>query len=202
MKNLHRVVLVLLLLVLFIPSTVRASSAVPQVVLDARSSLVRIFCYVGNDVYTGTGFAVGEEEPINYIVTNYHVVEGNNVRIEVYQSEDKYVEAFVYRKDEDKDLCVLKLDDPLDNMVPLVLEDETEAKTGDAIYTLGFPGAADYISGGIDADPEDVTLTDGIISAVKSGPLADGGPNVDLIQINASLNPAIQAALCSMTADT
>jgi tetratricopeptide (TPR) repeat protein len=179
------------LLVLVFPalSSSSAASAVPQVVLDARQGLVRIFSYVGSDVYSGTGFAVGDAEPVEYIVTNYHVVSGDDVEIEVSQSGFASTKATIYCKSLNADLCVLRLDEPLDGLLPLGLDDETEAATGSAIYTLGFPGAADALSGELDADPENVTVTDGIISAVKMGALREDGPKVKLIQINASINP-------------
>ncbi len=188
MKKWRALILLLLMILVLFPCAAYGASAVPQAVLDARGSLVRIFCYIGNDTYAGTGFAVGDSSPVDYIITNYHVVEGDGARIEVFISGTISMEASIYRKSESTDLCILKLKNPIYDINPLTIDDSGDAKTGDAIYALGFPGASDSISAEIDASPEDVTLTDGIISAVKSGPLVSGGPSIKLIQINASLN--------------
>ncbi len=173
---------------LLFPSAALCASAVPEAVLCARAGLVRVCCENedGNAVY-GTGFAVGEYEPVMFIVTNCHVTKDSKA-ISVLCADALKVGASVYLENENTDLCVLKLSTPLHGLKPLVLEDAKAAKAGDAIYALGFPSASDAISLDIGASAEDVTVTDGIDSAEKTGKLKENGAAVTLLQINASLS--------------
>lgn|GEM_PF-1801405 len=183
----HAFCLFIVLLLLF-PSAVLCANTVPQDVLSARSALVRVYCEnEDNSVFCGTGFAVGEGGPVKYVVTNRHVTQGSS-NISVLCADALKVGATVYLENGNTDLCVLKLSTPVHGLKTLVLDDTGAAKAGDAIYALGFPVASDAISLDISADAEDVTLTDGIISAVKTGKLKENGASVALLQINASLS--------------
>lgn len=188
MKMNRAAVWLLLIALLLFPCAAICANAVPKAVLSARSALVRVCCEKENgSAAYGTGFAVGEGEPITFIVTNRHVTQ-DGTAISVLCADALKVGASVYLENENTDLCVLKLSTPLHGLKPLVLEDTETAKTGDAIYALGFPSASDVISLDISAAAEDVTVTDGIISAVKTGKLKEDGASVTLLQINASLS--------------
>lgn len=181
------VVLLLVAVLLLFPCSAFGANAVPSEVLNARESVVRIFSYA-NDMYSGgTGFAIGDSSPVEYVATNHHVIDNNPNIIKVWIDRYNYVEASIYEAKPDADLCILKLDSPVD-IPPSILEDINEPKAGDAIYTLGFPGAADYISDEDAKGAEEVTITDGIISALKEGTMTKGGPVVSLLQMNAAIS--------------
>ena len=180
--------LVLLILVFSIPFAAFAAANVPQKILDLRPGVVRVVCDMGDAIGYGTGFAVGTQEPVGYIATNYHVVEGNPNNVAVWYGTDTYVDAEVIAERPSSDLCILKLDKPIYDMKPLALNDRNDAQTGDGIYALGFPGSADIYSDVDEANPEDVTVTDGIISGIKSGAVIQGKSTVQMYQINAAIN--------------
>ncbi len=192
MKKIRFFVILLLALLILFPGIALGANAVPQEVLDARESIVRIICGYSFDdkiiVTSGTGFAIGTESPIEYIATNYHVIQGNPHIIKVFLSDSISTEATVYRSIENSDVCILKLDNPIYELPPVTIEDLTEPKAGDPIDTLGFPGTADEIEEDVALNIEDITITDGIISALKSSSLIDGGPDRELIQINAAIS--------------
>lgn len=179
----------LIILMLLFPLIALCADAVPQEVLSARAGIVRVTCENSDgSVVSGTGFAVGEKEPITYIVTNRHVIAEDVAEITVLCADGLKVNASIYLENESADLCVLKLSKTLYGLKPLAIEDTGAAKTGDAIYALGFPAASDVISVDINAAPEDVTVTDGIVSAVKTGRIKEDGAAVTLLQVNASLS--------------
>ncbi len=193
MKN-RRLLALFIVFVVVISSPIYAyaEQGVPQKVLDARKSVVRLLTYGPNgleDGMIGSGFAVGEGEPARFIVTNYHVVEANEKGVCVWRSKEEQVKAKIVAKIPLSDLCLLEVDVPLHDVPPITLKDERIASVGEAVYALGFPGAADVFSDNFTGNPEDITVTDGIISAVKTVTLYEGGQPMKLLQMNAAINP-------------
>ena len=90
----------------------------------------------------------------------------------------------------DRDLAILKLDEPISSMKPLPLySGEPSALAGEQVYALGFPGVADDLFERSNSVRDDVTMTDGIISAVKpSYSFGTGERTVTGLQINVALN--------------
>lgn len=175
--------------VLAVPAAAFAAVSVPQRILDLRPSIVRVIDDLGNGYSMGTGWPVGTGSPVQYIVTNNHVIGRDTSTVSVWYGDRNFVRATVEVQKPDQDLAVLKLAEPIPNMQPLTINDRSDAKTGDPIYALGFPGSADSFSQNVTANAEEVTVTDGIISSVKSASLAQGGDPVKLLQINAAVNP-------------
>jgi hypothetical protein len=175
--------------ILALPIAVFAASDVPQKIIDMRSSIVRVIAPVQNGYSMGTGFAIGEGEPVEYIVTNYHVIEQNTGAIEVWYNNKTIVQADVAAEMPESDLCVLKLKDPIAGMAPFTLDNRNDAQVGQNIYTMGFPGSADVFSNELTASAQDVTITDGIISSMKSAAIIQKGTDVRLYQINAAISP-------------
>lgn len=158
---------------------------------------------------TGTGWAIGKPgEPVQYIVTNGHVVEAayayprmySNVSglIQVYYSaaENDFVQAEVvyYSAQTDKDIAILKLPTPTDKRVPLTLRESDSVKMSETVYALGYPGDSTSRENLPAYDLDDVTITKGIISNrvsanwasyeafqmdVSIAPGNSGGPLVD-----------------------
>ncbi len=128
---------------------------------------------------TGTGWAIGKPgKPIQYIVTNGHVVEAayaypkmyNNVSglVQVYYSaaENDFVQAEVvyYSPQTEKDIAILKLPTPTDKRVPLRLRASDSVKMSETAYALGYPGDSSSRQNLPAYDLDDVTITKGIIS--------------------------------------
>lgn len=177
-----RITYLMILVICLLSVTLVASASLD--LETSKKGVVRIIATDGYDWWQGTGFAIGPEgEPVIYIVTNYHVVGGMN-------------EVFLYRGEDDliplyptsialpvNDVAVMELDEPLHDLVPMILETVNLGKSGDRIYALGFPALADSIDGSMSGKPEDVTVTSGIISKVT-----DAGDDVEFYQIDAVIN--------------
>ncbi len=94
----------------------------------------------------GSGFAIGK----NIVVTNAHVIEDARIiTVTTYSGID--YDAQVYISDSNLDIAILMVENA--EFVPLKIGDESNAKIGDDIYTIGAPNSMAY------------TLTKGVISA-------------------------------------
>lgn len=159
----------------------------PQAVLDVRNSVVRVVTETPFGTQFGTGFAVGSQKPVKYIVTNHHVIDGGT-KISILLNRDNMIEATVQTSLPGSDLAVLKVTTPLHDVEPAVLNSKL-SKEGTKGYALGYPGAADVLSNTITGNKEDITITDGIISALQTVPYVSGLQPVNVYQINAAINP-------------
>ena len=108
----------------------------------------------------GTGFAIGNPgEPVEYIVTNGHVVQkayeypridpSISGKVQVYYSaaENDYVQAQVvyYSSPSEKRHRYFKAAvPPLTKRVPLKLRESDSVSTGETAYALGFPADSAY----------------------------------------------------------
>ena len=131
---------------------------------DNLKSVVMLECYDSyNDPYVGSGVILSSD---GRIVTNYHVIEEASDIDIVFDDETVY-KGDVYIEDYDKelDLAVLKINKT--GLTPATIGDSTAAKAGASVITIGSP--LGYLN----------TVTEGIISAVRSGS----------IQISAAINP-------------
>ncbi|MGN1025100.1 MAG: trypsin-like peptidase domain-containing protein [Faecousia sp.] len=175
-----------LLLLLFCALPARAANDVPEAVMEAAKSVVRILSECYNGSATGSGFVIQNEPGNVLIVTNNHVVEGDPYSISIWVGEDTMVDAEIVFTTPEKDLCVLRVTENM-SLKPLVLSTE-EPKQGSAVFAVGFPGVADIFSD-TDAHTSDAaTITDGIISAVRTLTIEDYSDPVKLLQINAAIN--------------
>ena len=82
---------------------------------------------------SGTGFAISEA---GLIATAYHVIK-NAKTIKVYFSKDSFVSARVIHGAPMNDLALLKIASPTPNF--LQLAQMRSVKTGDRVFTIGFP---------------------------------------------------------------
>ena len=185
MKKLVSVICAVMLL-FSINVTVFAENA-PSAVLKARNSVVRILVETPYGTASGTGFAVGSSTPVTKVVTNFHVVEGAT-KINVFLSRDHLIAASVHTPLEASDLAILNLSEPIYDLTPATLNDKT-AKEGTKGYALGYPGSADELSATLTGNKEDITITDGIVSAITTVPYKNGLQPVNAYQINAAINP-------------
>jgi serine protease Do len=137
--------------------------AVPSSLDESGKSVVIVKTKTGH----GSGFIISED---GYIVTNYHVVAGNEENIEVILKDGSKFKAEVIRKTLLHDLALLKIDKQ--NLPYLSLIESGTAEIGSDIVAIGTPKSVEL----------EQTATKGIIAALrKSG-------KIELIQTDLSVN--------------
>ena len=89
-----------------------------------------------SDVATGTGFLFSSSD---YVITSYHVIHGaKSIRVRLING--KRIDATVALKDTNNDIAILKLSQPpTSRQNIIVLGDSSSVKTGDRVFTYGFP---------------------------------------------------------------
>ena len=151
---------------------------------EARNGIVyvkgTIYDQEGNSEWGwGTGWAVGKPgEPIQYIITNGHVVEkaytypkqypniGSNLQVYFSAAENDYVQGQVvyYSPFNEKDIAIIKLPSATDKRTALNIRSSADVNVGETVYALGYPGTAVTGQDFLTFDQDDVTLTKGVIS--------------------------------------
>ena len=172
---------------LFAASAVAAVQSVPQTVLNVCQSVVRIQAETAEYISTGSGFVIANGKSGTYIATNCHVIEDAPENVSVWLGKDDLRRADVVTASAQYDLAILKLQFAAPGLRPLKLN--LRAKQGMAVYALGYPANADYMSGARAVSSSDITITDGLVSAMREMQLAEYGPDVSMLQINAAINP-------------
>lgn len=165
---------------------------VEQVLYDASGSPVA--------AGSGTCWAVGKPgEPVEYFITNGHVVQyayvipkqdpsyRGNVTVVYSGAENDFVDAQIvyYSGPSEKDIAILKVPSPTDKRIPLSLRPSDTVQPGETAYALGFPGVSDTLAENIRYDIDDVTITDGVISKRASVT----GAEYEAFQMNVDINP-------------
>lgn len=128
---------------------------------EARNGVV----YIETNEGSGTGFAIGEPgKPIQYIVTNAHVVSNGGLGTEAVVvfglAEKNYQIGTVVKISTRKDIAVLKLEEPTTERTALVFCTSEDISYDDNFTALGFP----FNSLKENYDINDVTMTRGIVS--------------------------------------
>jgi S1-C subfamily serine protease len=175
----------ILIVALCFTLTFTSASADDAAVMDARNGVVRIVFAYEDSQYTyvsqGSGFCVGiEGEPVQFIITNAHVITATDVDGEIlgYAREvtivfddynaDSTVKAKVLKVfTNGVDLAVLKLEAPTTLRKPLPLRSAQEMEIMDTVHALGFPAIADDSSGYAPSKTEDVTITSGKVTKMQ-----------------------------------
>ena len=187
MKHAPKLLAVLFGILLVFPVVSSAAQSVPQVVIDAREQVYRIVCKDEKGTYSGSGFVVAANELEAYIATNYHVVEGARTdTIALVLRDGDELRAEIVGYDEDADVCLLKTASPLQGAKPLPLSDGAAIEVGSAVYALGFPGAGDMLLDDYAYAADEITLTDGIVSAIKH--VTVDTSEITLLQMSATIN--------------
>lgn len=173
---------------------------------DVRKSVVMVYSYLqltdGQSANVmGTGFAIGEPgQPVEYVVTNGHVVEygymgprvyaeqASAAGVQVYFSaaENDYVtvEVVYYSPSDEKDIAILRLPSPTDKREAVSIKDADAVAIGDTAYALGYPGVASNSQQFNTFDENDITLTKGIVSK-RTKPVWS---NYDAFQMDVYIN--------------
>ncbi len=88
------------------------------------------------DNATGTGFMFSSSD---YVITSYHVVHGSK-SISVRFTNGERIDATIAVKDTNNDIVILRLSkSPTLRQNIITLGDSTSVKTGDRVFTYGFP---------------------------------------------------------------
>jgi S1-C subfamily serine protease len=143
-------------------------------VVNITSRAVTFNFFYGNvpEEGQGSGFVL---DKAGHVLTNFHVIQGANRGIEVKLSNKRSYKATVVGTDKVHDLALLKIDAP--ELQPVVLADSSHLAVGEKVYAIGNPFG---LSG---------TMTQGIISSIRSIRSSGGAPIEDAIQTDAAINP-------------
>lgn len=116
----------------------------------------------------GTGFVISED---GYIVTNNHIIAGDEEEIQVITYGKTAYEAVLLGQDAERDLALLKIPGEYDYFE---LTDSDDLQVGKKVIAIGNPLGLSF------------TVTEGIISALdRVGPSG----NAEYVQTDVSLNP-------------
>lgn len=162
-----------------------------QIYKDANASVVTVDGYVTTTVGVFFGSATVQEEVLgsgfvmsydnaNYIVTNFHVVDGSNNMTVVFWNGDAYP-ATVVGTDPYSDLAVVKVPSaPSSEFHPLTLSSSGSVQVGQPVAAIGNPYG---LSG---------SLTVGVVSQLGrtiTEATAGNYSIADIIQFSAPINP-------------
>jgi S1-C subfamily serine protease len=152
-------------------------AARPSVVFVTNQQLARnpySFDLVTVPRGSGTGFVWDER---GYIVTNYHVVEGAR-QITITLQDQSNWPAEVVGLAPERDLAVLRIKAPADQLTALPLGDSADLRVGRKVLAIGNPF-------GLDA-----TLTTGVVSALGREIESPNQRKItNVIQTDAAINP-------------
>ena len=123
----------------------------------------------------GSGFVWDAEAGL--VVTNYHVVAGAD-RLAITLADEQSFQAEVVGLAPERDLAVLRMIDPPDNLSELPLGDSSELSVGRKVMAIGNPFGLD------------TTLTVGVVSALDREIQSPSNRTIrGVIQTDAAINP-------------
>ncbi len=158
-------------------STEIFSKASPSVVFVTNKALRRnLFSLNVQEIPqgAGTGFIW---DASGLVVTNFHVIAGAHKLTVTLQDRSEH-DAEVIGLAPEKDLAVLRIGNPPDNLVTLPLGDSSELTVGRKVLAIGNPFGLD------------TTLTTGIVSALgREIQATDNRVIRGVIQTDAAINP-------------
>lgn len=123
---------------------------------------------------SGSGFIWGRQ---GHIVTNYHVIQ-NADEMTVTLADNTTRTAYTVGIAPSKDLAVLKIDVPEDQLKPIEIGSSSNLQVGQTVLAIGNPFGLDQ------------TLTTGIISGLGREIISVTGRSIrNVIQTDAAINP-------------
>jgi S1-C subfamily serine protease len=148
-----------------------------SVVYITNLQYVRDFFYSSDEPVrrgSGSGFVWDDQ---GHIVTNFHVIdEGDKFMVSL--PDQRQVEATLVGRDATKDIAVLKLNERVGGLAPVVIGSSRDLQVGQKVVAIGNPFGFDH------------TVTKGIVSALGRSMLGAGNVTIrDMIQTDASINP-------------
>ncbi|GJD11153.1 Protease Do-like 1, chloroplastic [Galdieria sulphuraria] len=122
----------------------------------------------------GSGFIWDTD---GHIVTNFHVIRSaTSAKITLYNGH--IYDAKLVGVDPDKDVAVLKIDAPKNELRPIPLGHSSDLIVGQSAYAIGNPFGLDH------------TLTTGVVSGLgRTMRSPTGKPISNVIQTDAAINP-------------
>ena len=153
------------------------SKASPSVVSVTSSALRRnLFSFSVTEIPRGAGSGFVWNNS-GLVVTNFHVVAGADKLTVTLQDEGDF-EAEVVGVAPERDLAVLRLENPPDSLKPLPLGDSSELTVGRKVLAIGNPFGLDS------------SLTVGIVSALDREIQSPSNRRIQgVIQTDAAINP-------------
>ncbi len=152
-------------------NTATTTQGLTDVVSRATKSVVLI----EGGTAAGSGIVLDTK---GHIVTNYHVIEGQQT-LKVVLQDGTAARATVVGTDPSTDLAVIKADLPGDKVTPATFGDSGIVRPGDAVFAIGAPFDQPF------------TVTSGIISATERTTQSSftGRSIRDVLQTDAAVNP-------------
>lgn len=138
--------------------------------------------YSNESTGSGSGIIIGENDTELLIVTNNHVIEGDNAKVKVTFSDESTADAAIKGADASSDLAVLAIDkktlsdDTKNNIKIATLGDSTKTKVGEVAIAIG------------NALGSGQSVTVGYVSA-KDREVAMEDYSMKLLQTDAAINP-------------
>ncbi len=149
-----------------------ATTAYTNAYLKACDSIVRITNQDHDYRLLGGSGVIATAD--GYIFTCYHVVKGYR-HIDIYLQDGREYTAKMVDGDEDLDIAVLKINEPVENLPVASFCSLDDILPGDLAVALGYP-AVNFLKGPL-------TVTAGIVSAVRE---YDG---CTWVQFDTTMNP-------------
>ena len=162
-----------------------AKNAMPSIVSITNMSVQEVQSFFGGtqqqeSTSVGSGIIIGQTDSELLILTNNHVVEGNE-KLTVSFVDNESVEANVKGTDSTKDLAVVAVkisdvkDSTMDEIAVATMGDSSKLEVGEQVVAIG--NALGY----------GPSVTSGIVSATER--TLDGYEGGTLIQTDAAINP-------------
>ena len=162
-----------------------AKNAMPSIVSITNMSVQEVQSFFGGtqqqeSTSVGSGIIIGQTDSELLILTNNHVVEGNE-KLTVSFVDNESVEANVKGTDSTKDLAVVAVkisdvkDSTIDEIAVATMGDSSKLEVGEQVVAIG--NALGYGQ----------SVTSGIVSATER--TLDGYEGGTLIQTDAAINP-------------
>lgn len=162
-----------------------AKNAMPSIVSITNMSVQEVQSFFGGtqqqeSTNVGSGIIIGQTDSELLILTNNHVVEGNE-KLTVSFVDNESVEANVKGTDSTKDLAVVAVkisdvkDSTMDEIAVATMGDSSKLEVGEQVVAIG--NALGYGQ----------SVTSGIVSATER--TLDGYEGGTLIQTDAAINP-------------
>ena len=162
-----------------------AKNAMPSIVSMTNMSVQEVQSFFGGtqqqeSTSVGSGIIIGQTDSELLILTNNHVVEGNE-KLTVSFVDNESVEANVKGTDSTKDLAVVAVkisdvkDSTMDEIAVATMGDSSKLEVGEQVVAIG--NALGYGQ----------SVTSGIVSATER--TLDGYEGGTLIQTDAAINP-------------
>ncbi len=149
---------------------------------------------------TGAGILwnTGEPEGSGLVITNAHVVQGNQATIEL--GDGSVARARVVARDPKRDLAALELElEPAGAMVAAVVRDSPPLRVGELVIAIGHPGgfvgAATLGIVHADEGARDGRTPRWVRADVRLAPGFSGGPLADAAGRLVGVNTMIQGSL-------